>query len=68
MNYVMVENEKEFKVFPREHLHHRVVDDREIFIFIKPMFTTANQVRVYAREYLSIEGIMEIKRNENKPL
>ena len=49
----------EWQVYPEEFDTMRIINARKILHFNKNDFPTINDVRAYAREYLSIEGIKE---------
>ena len=61
MNYIVIENEYEWIVTSLENYKRRISNAREYLHFRKTEFSTINEVRAYCREYLSIEGIMEVK-------
>ena len=58
--YIIKEYDTEFQVYPAEFENMRIINARKILHFPKKYFTTINEVRDYAREYLSIEGIREV--------
>lgn len=56
--YIIKDCGFEWQVYPKEYENMRIIDARKILHFPKKFFKTIIDVRCYAREYLSIEGIM----------
>ena len=59
--YIIKDCGFEWQVYPKEYESKRLIDARKILYFPKNFFKTIIDVRCYAREYLSIEGIEEDK-------
>lgn len=60
--YIIKEYDNEFQVYPAEFENMRIINAHKILHFNKQYFKTENEVRVYAREYLSIEGIISVEK------